>query len=245
MILTSSSPSATTITGLFPELLGVGGVQESSRQSASALNEIARKRGWRLQILSFNDPPGEHYLPSDNQTRFRAFGRKKLSLAMLMVRTGIFSNRYNLHFVVAAHPNLALPAWLMKMFSRSTRLIVMTHGVEVWTRLPSLKLNALSHADLVLGPSADTVAQANRGARSRAGKDPEAGLAFKPAISLHGRIFCASSIAGGVPVWPHNSDCRSLGCLRALQRIRRSNPRNCDTASNPDRLASSSGRRRR
>ena len=157
MILTSSSPSATTITGLFPELLGVGGVQESSRQSASALNEIARKRGWRLQILSFNDPPGEHYLPSDNQTRFRAFGRKKLSLAMLMVRTGIFSDRYNLHFVVAAHPNLALPAWLMKMFSRSTRLIVMTHGVEVWTRLPSLKLNALSHADLVLGPSSDTV----------------------------------------------------------------------------------------
>ena len=157
MTLSSSNQPSTTVTGLFPELLGVGGVQESGRQSARALTEIALKRGWRLQILSLNDLPGEHYLPSDNQIRFRAFGRRKLSLAMFMVRTGIFSDGHNLHFVLAAHPNLALPAWLMKVFSRSTRVIVMTHGVEVWTRLPSLKWSALAHADLILGPSADTV----------------------------------------------------------------------------------------
>jgi phosphatidylinositol alpha-1,6-mannosyltransferase len=157
MMPSSSTPPSTTVTGLFPELLGIGGVQESGRQSARALSEIARKRGWRLQILSFNDPPGEHYLPSDNQIPFRAFGRRKLSLAMFMIRTGIFSNGCDLHLMLAAHPNLAFPAWLMKVFSRSTRVIVMTHGVEVWTRLPSLKWNALSHADLILGPSADTV----------------------------------------------------------------------------------------
>lgn len=159
MTLSSSRPPSATVTGLFPELLGVGGVQESGRQSASALGGIARKRGWRLQILSLNDAPGEHYLPSDKQICFRAFGRRKLSLVMFMVRTGIFSNGYNLRLVVAAHPNLALPAWMMKLFSRSTRVVVMTHGVEVWTRLPSLKWKALSHADLILGPSAATVAK--------------------------------------------------------------------------------------
>src|SRR5271163_1115886 len=157
MTLSSSRPPSLTVIALFPELLGVGGVQESGRQSARALNEIGRKRGWEVQILSFNDPPGEDYLPSDRQIRFHAFGRRKLSLIMSMIRRRVASNEDNVRLVIAAHPNLAFPAWLMKMFSRSTRIIVMTHGVEVWTRLPSLKRNALSHADLILGPSTDTV----------------------------------------------------------------------------------------
>jgi phosphatidyl-myo-inositol dimannoside synthase len=157
MTLSSSRPPFLTVIGLFPGLLGVGGVQESGRQSARALSEIGRKRGWQVQILSFNDPRGENYLPSDRQIRFQGFGRRKLSLVMSMIRSRSASNGDNVRLVIAAHPNLAVPAWLMKMFSRSTRTIVMTHGVEVWTRLPSLKRNALSHADLILGPSADTV----------------------------------------------------------------------------------------
>ena len=76
---------------------------------------------------------------------------------MFMVRTGIFSEGNGLHFVIAGHPNLAFPAWIMKIFSRCTKTIVMAHGVEVWTRLPSLKWSAMVHADLVLGPSVDTV----------------------------------------------------------------------------------------
>jgi phosphatidyl-myo-inositol dimannoside synthase len=157
MMPSFSLPSTTAI-GLFPALLGVGGVQESGRQTARALSDIAAKRGWQVQLVSLNDLPGEHYLPSsDHQVRFRAFGRRKFSFVTSMIRDGISSNRHNIHLVVAAHPNLALPAWLMKIFSRSTRTIVMTHGVEVWTRLPWFKRNALSHADLVLGPSADTV----------------------------------------------------------------------------------------
>jgi glycosyltransferase involved in cell wall biosynthesis len=60
-------------------------------------------------------------------------------------------------FVIAAHPNLALPAWLMRVVLRSSKTIVMTHGVEVWTRLPFLRWKALSNADLILAPSTDTV----------------------------------------------------------------------------------------
>jgi phosphatidyl-myo-inositol dimannoside synthase len=158
MAMSLSTSASTTVLGLFPELLGIGGVQESGRQSARALNEIAGRRGWRTEIFSLNDPPGEHHLlVSDHQISFRAFGRRKLSLVMSMIRKGVSVRGDHVQLVVAAHPNLALPAWFMKMLSRGTKTLVMTHGVEVWTRLPSLRWNALLHADLILGPSTDTV----------------------------------------------------------------------------------------
>ena len=87
---------------------------------------------------------------------------------MLMIRTGSLPMETAVRFVIAGHPNLALPAWLMKMFSHSIRMIVMAHGVEVWTRLPLLKWNAMSHADLILGPERRHGTEANRGARSPA-----------------------------------------------------------------------------
>ena len=153
-----SSSRFAAIIGLFPELLGIGGVQESGRQSVRALNEIARRRDCQIQIFSLNDVLGEHRLPSpDHQIRVRAFGRKKVSFLKCLIRQAISSNADGVIFVIAGHPNLALPAWLMNMFSHSIRTIVMTHGVEVWTRLPRLKWNALSHADVLLGPSSDTV----------------------------------------------------------------------------------------
>jgi hypothetical protein len=51
---------------------------------------------------------------------------------------------------------LAPPACAMKRSSRCVRTIVMTHGVEVWSRLPPVRRSALLDADLVLAPSGDT-----------------------------------------------------------------------------------------
>ena len=150
--------SSLMIIGIFPELLGIGGVQESGRQTVRALDAIARKRGWDVQIFTLNDLFGEHRLPSpDHDICFRGFGRKKISFLVHMIRYRLFSMGDGVAVVIAGHPNLGLPAWMMKLFSRSVKTIVMAHGVEVWTRLPWLKRNAILHADLVLGPSVDTV----------------------------------------------------------------------------------------
>ena len=158
MTLSACTSPRITVLALFPELLGIGGIQEAGRQTARALDGLARERGWTLQILSLNDVLGEHSLASpDHPLCFRAFGRRKLSFLAGMIGKGMSSNRGDIPLVIAAHPNLALPAWLLKLFSGSPRIIVMTHGVEVWKRLPSLRRTALSHADLVLGPSTDTV----------------------------------------------------------------------------------------
>ena len=158
MTLPPPTPPSITVTALFPELLGIGGIQEAGRQTARVLSELARERGWELEILSLSDVLGEHSLPSlDHPISFRAFGRRKLSFVLYIMRKGMSFSRDTVHFVIAAHPNLALPAWLMKSFSNSVRTIVMTHGVEVWKHLPFLRWRALSHADLILGPSTDTV----------------------------------------------------------------------------------------
>jgi len=152
-----TSPQLRVI-GLFPELLGTGGIQEAGRQTARALSAIAGERGWQLQILSLNDEPGEHHLRSaDHPIRFRGFGRRKISFLSYATWQGLSRARGKLCLVLAGHPNLAPAASWVRGFSRSVQTVVMTHGVEVWNRLSPLRRGALMHTDLVLAPSQSTV----------------------------------------------------------------------------------------
>lgn len=145
------------VIGLFPELLGIGGVQEAGRQTAKALSAIAEENGWELQLFSLNDAQGKQQVPShDGPVGFYGFGRRKISFVLSIIHQTLWLGRGSLNLLLAGHPNLAPPACGMKRFSRSVRTIVMTHGVEVWSRLPSLRRGALLDANLVLAPSGDT-----------------------------------------------------------------------------------------
>jgi len=146
------------IIGLFPELLGVGGVQEAGRQTAAALHEIARHHGQETHFLSLNDPAGEHVLRAGAlEISFRGFGRRKVQFIFAAVGTARNSNG----IVLAAHPNLALPAVLMKKLSPRLKTVVVSHGVEVWQPLPRVRRAALRRADLLLAPSRYTVQKLN------------------------------------------------------------------------------------
>ena len=138
------------IVGLFPGLLGVGGVQGVGRQTAIALDQIATRHGWVTKFLSLNDAAGLHLLKSgDQQIAFAGFGRAKLRFASVTIR----ESRRHGRILLAAHPYLALPAMLMKLISPEIKTIVMSHGVEVWQRLPLLRRRALLHANVLLAPS--------------------------------------------------------------------------------------------
>src|ERR1700691_6099252 len=144
---------AKRIIGLFPGFLGVGGVQEASRQTATALDAIAKENGWRTRFLALNDPPGDgRFAWGGSEVSFRGFGRAKIPfvLSAAILRWG------NTRIVLAAHPNLARPAACVKAFSSPLRMIVMAHGVEVWSPLSAVRRRALLCADLVLAPSSDT-----------------------------------------------------------------------------------------
>jgi glycosyltransferase involved in cell wall biosynthesis len=156
------SPTPTSqphrIIGLFPELLGVGGVQEAGRQTAAALDQIARCHGWRTAFLSLNDASGNHQLPSTSPPlSLRGFGRAKIQF--LLAALGLAGGNTNM--TIAGHPNLALPAAFMKIVSPGLKTIVISHGVEVWQPLSRIRRAALHRADLVLAPSRYTAQKLN------------------------------------------------------------------------------------
>jgi len=147
------SPSTRRIIGLFPELLGIGGIQAAGRLTAVALVEIAHAHGWRADFLSLNDSPAGHLLRADRrEIEFRGFGRAKARFVL----SGMANARAG-SLVVALHPNLALPARWIQRIAPSLKTIVICHGVEVWKSLPRLRRRALVAANLVLAPSTDTI----------------------------------------------------------------------------------------
>jgi len=151
-------PSTTRIVGLFPALLGVGGIQEAGRLTTAALQRIAFQHGWSTDFLSLNDSPGPHSLDvGEQRIPLRGFGRRKMRFIISGIsRTRAFRSN-GTHIALAAHPNLAVAADWMRRASVHLQTIVMAHGVEVWKPLPAFRHRGLMRANLVLAPSRDTV----------------------------------------------------------------------------------------
>src|ERR1700722_9430153 len=137
------------IIGLFPELLGVGGIQEAGRLTAAALDQIVGSHeNWVTSFQSIHDGLGDHQFEiAGQQVSLRGFSRSKVRF----VGSALGQSRKGARVVLAAHPYLALPAALMKSLSPQLKTIVMSHGLEVWNPLPGLRRRSLSSAALLLG----------------------------------------------------------------------------------------------
>ena len=145
------------IIGLFPELLGFGGVQEAGRLTAAAIEEIAIGNESFRNFLSLNDPPGLHTVHvGERDIAFRGFGHAKIRFVLSALgQPRVFTPR-GVEIVLALHPHLAVPASFMKGLAPHLKTIVMSHGVEVWERMTALRHRALLNADLVIAPSRHT-----------------------------------------------------------------------------------------
>lgn len=154
----SSTPQASHLIGLFPEFHGFGGVQEAGRLTATALSEIATRREWSTEFLSLNDSRASLDLEKAvHPVSFAGFGRAKIHFVLSAIaRARASSNRAAPPIVIAAHPNLAIPAAWMQRMSPRLKIIVMAHGVEVWEPLSPARRRALQRANLVLAPSTYT-----------------------------------------------------------------------------------------
>lgn len=143
------------IVGLFPELMGTGGIQEAGRLTATALFEIGSKHGWSTDFISLNDPRGLQSLPTTGgMIPFLGFGRGKARFVLAAM-----ARARGARIVVAAHPHLALPACQMKLMGPSIRIVTISHGIEVWKPLPALRRRAFLESDLFLAPSSYTIEQ--------------------------------------------------------------------------------------
>jgi len=155
----SAAPLQTVqITGLFPELAAIGGVQEAGRMTAFALQEIAGSRGWSLDVLALNDSSGPQTLRLDERTvAFEGYARAKLSFVRSAMKRARAAMRCDTHVIFAGHPNLAPIAVWMQKTSPKARAIVVAHGIEVWKVLPVLRRATIKSAFRVVAPSADTI----------------------------------------------------------------------------------------
>jgi len=202
------------IIGLFPELLGVGGVQEAGRQTASALVEFARRRGWESLFLSLNDSPKDDRLSFGTlEIPFRGFGRAKGQFFLTAARAALG----NAAIVLGAHPNLALPALLMKKLSRQLKTVVISHGIEVWQPLPHIRRAALRRADLLIAPSRYTVQKLNEIQGIPAEKIRRLPWSLNPAFLLLAERRDSLDLP---PEFPHGHVILTVGRLAASERYK-------------------------
>jgi phosphatidylinositol alpha-1,6-mannosyltransferase len=111
-----------------------------------ALERVAAEAGTRVTAIWRRSHPG--YLtgaapdPADRaaELSIAAFSRTAMR-ALLSQRPGV---------VIFTHPNLAQLVPLVKVLSRRSRVIVCTHGIEVWEPTSRLRRLALRLADAVI-----------------------------------------------------------------------------------------------
>ena len=140
--------------GLFTDVLPAGGVQRAGRHVAAVAAKFASDRGMSARFLSLNDPQGLHTVRVGSlEFSASGFAGSKIQFALAALRAA--GRKPDL--VIALHPHLAPIAWAMRARGRKFRSIVFTHGIEVWQPLGWPRGAALRRADLVIGPSADTL----------------------------------------------------------------------------------------
>lgn len=150
----TSIRSERRIVALFPALNSVGGIQQAGRLTGAALAEIAPCYGWSTDLLSLNDPPNHGtFAPNGTAIPFRGFGRAKVRFLLSALRRA----RARTRIVIAVHPNLAVAAAQMKILQPQLKVIVISHGIEVWQRLPALRRRAFLNADVFVAPSPYTI----------------------------------------------------------------------------------------
>jgi phosphatidyl-myo-inositol dimannoside synthase len=143
-----------SIVGLFTDVLPAGGIQRASRHTAAVTAKLASDRGMTTRFLSLNDPQGLHTVRVGS-LEFSASGYAGSKAQFVLSAMRAAGRKPDL--VIALHPHLTPVVWAMRVRSRKFRSIVFTHGVEVWQPLRWPRGAALRRADLVIGPSVDTV----------------------------------------------------------------------------------------
>lgn len=120
-----------------------GGIEYVSRNWARCLSDLNDEHSIDLSILSLHDQEADTRYTDANS--FRGYDGNKLLFVLNFVLTGLRSD-----VVILTHINLALPALLLKLISPGKKLILITHGIEVWRPLSGLKERLLKQTDMIL-----------------------------------------------------------------------------------------------
>jgi phosphatidyl-myo-inositol dimannoside synthase len=184
------------IVGLFTEVLSTGGVQRAGRHVAAVASQFAAQLGIPCRFLSLNDPQGLHLVRmGSSEFSVSGYAHSKSQFVLAAVRAA--GRKPSL--VIALHPHLVPIAWAMRIRSRGFRSIVFAHGIEVWQPLRWPRGAALRRADLVIGPSADTVQHLISEQRIPAGKVQRLAWGLDPEFEARLAAPVQTSLPRGIP----------------------------------------------
>ena len=116
------------------------------RVLGKALVELKLQYGGSVRIFSMygerNNVNNNNYFP---QTVFRGFNNNKVGFVI----NSFFAGR-KVDVVIMSHINLLIPGILIKLIKPNVKLILITHGIEVWRHYPAWKVKILKRIDFFL-----------------------------------------------------------------------------------------------
>ena len=123
-----------------------GGIEKFNRSFLKALHELSVDGFIDADASSSYDTvTDEKYFP---RNRFTGFGGRRKAFVFSSVL-----KCFKYDAVVIGHINLAVVACIMKKIRPSLRLVVVTHGIEVWKTQSGYKKKLLEQADIILSVS--------------------------------------------------------------------------------------------
>jgi glycosyltransferase involved in cell wall biosynthesis len=123
-----------------------GGIEKFNRSFLKALHELSVDGIWDATAISSHDTTtDEKYFP---RNRFRGLGGNKLAFSLTAIKAALKND-----VLVIGHMNLAIIGCLIKLIKPSIKLVVVTHGIEVWKTHTGFRKQLLEKATLILSVS--------------------------------------------------------------------------------------------
>ena len=132
---------------------GIGGIETFNRALIGALDQLAARHNWSVQVFSLLDredlPGADRYVRSQS-VKVRGFSGSRVQFVFSAIRAG-----WDADIAIVGHVNLAPLALIMNSSFKCS----IAHGIEVWKTLPWLKHLGLSRINRILSVSAYTQRQ--------------------------------------------------------------------------------------
>lgn len=126
-----------------------GGIEKVCRIISKSLYEYGIENNVKIAVSSLHDPSksgfNNNYFP---RIIFKGHGVNKLNFISDAVIRGRKAN-----VVLLSHINLLPVGWLIKKISPKTKLILIAHGIEIWSPLKTYVLKMLGSCDQILAVS--------------------------------------------------------------------------------------------
>lgn len=127
--------------------VGHGGIEKFNKAFIKAFNSPIDEVSFKV-ISAYDVSSDSKYI---NDADFRGYSGKRSNYVLGILNRTIFAD-----VLIIGHINLAIVGLAAKLINPNTKIVLITHGIDVWYKLSWIKKNLLRKADLILSVSSFT-----------------------------------------------------------------------------------------